>query len=212
MSDQTTYPLCQRFSIGFSAYEDRLLLTTELAQTGHTTLLLTRRMVLLTLQQILNKLPALTGLEQTPVAYWQEVLQLAHQQALQRPVVETEAQPDDSGDTEDTDADHPDLSEGQDNIESQQKQPTRLYLATELTTQLDSDRLKLAFKGLPVLDAMQTPCPHVPVLAVSLEANHVHQVIQLLITQATNAMWHLPVELPWLETPSEAPVTQTLSH
>ncbi|MBP0049730.1 hypothetical protein H9C73_13415 [Marinobacterium sp. AK62] len=169
-------------------------------------------MVLLVLKQILSKLPALTGLEQTPVAYWQEVLHLAHQQAMQRRATETKAQPNASDDAEDTDADRPDHSEGQDNIEPQQKPPTRLYIATELTTQLDSDRLKLAFKGLPVPDAMQTPCPHVPVLAVSLEANHVHQVIQLLITQATNAMWHLPVELPWLETPSDAPVTQTLSH
>ena len=81
-SDQTTYPLSKRFSIGFSAYEDRLLLTTEPPETGPTTVLLTRRMVLLMLKQILNKLPALTGLEQTPVAYWQQVLELTHQQAV----------------------------------------------------------------------------------------------------------------------------------
>lgn len=66
MSQQSTYPLCQQFSIGYSAYEDRLMLTTELPEAGHTTLLLTRRMVLLLLKQILNKLPALTGLELLP--------------------------------------------------------------------------------------------------------------------------------------------------
>jgi hypothetical protein len=212
MSESTTYPLSRQFSIGYSAYEDRLLLTTELADQGHTTLLLTRRMVLLMLQQILNKLHALTGLEQTPVSYWQEVLHLAHQTAMQHHATETEVPADASDDAVDTDAARPDLSEGQDNVEPQQKPPTRLYLATELTTQLDNDRLKLAFKGLPVPDAMQKPCAHVPVLAVSLEANHVHQVIQLLITQATNAMWHLPVELPWLETANTASATQTLSH
>lgn len=200
MSDQTTYQLCQRFSIGFSTYEDRLLLTTELPESGHTTLLLTRRMVLLMLQQILNTLPALTGLEQTPVAYWQEVLQLAHQQAVQPP------------DSDSTSAQvHHDKSAEVDARPSQTS-PTQVYLATELTSQLGNERLQLAFKGLPVPDAMQTPCLHVPVLAVSLETTHVHQVIQLLITQATDALWHLPVELPWLETPSEAPITQTLSH
>lgn len=43
MSQQSTYPLCQQFSVGYSTYEDRLLLTTELAGAGHTSLLLTRR-------------------------------------------------------------------------------------------------------------------------------------------------------------------------
>lgn len=201
MLDQTTYPLSQQFSIGFSAYEDRLLLTTELAQGGHTTLLLTRRMVMLMLQQILHKLPELTGLEQTPVAYWQEVLQLSHQKALEQRKVEPGSEQPHS-----------------EQLESVTSQPTlstdnaQLFLATELTTQLQPGTLLLAFKGLPVPDAMQSSCPHVPVLAVSLEAAHVHQVLQLLITKATEAMWHLPLDLPWMDAPSDVPATHKLSH
>jgi len=209
MSDQTTYPLAQRFSIGFSAYEDRLLLTTELKEQGPTTVLLTRRMVLLMLKQILNKLPALTGLEQTPVSYWQEVLELTHQKAVDQHKRETEA--------ESKTSDQPAPAEESEKGDSQQTRPgqtppSRLFLATELTCQLTNDQLQLAFKGLPVPDAMQTPSAHVPVLALSLDATHVHQVIQLLITQATKATWHLPVDLPWLEAKTDNQPAQTLSH
>jgi len=211
MSEQTTYPLAQRFSIGFSAYEDRLLLTTELKEQGPTTVLLTRRMVLLMLKQILNKLPALTGLEQTPVSYWQEVLELTHQKAVDQHKQEAEAEqkasdqpaPMDSGDKGNNQQTEPD---------SDPKPPGRLFLATELTCQLTNEQLQLAFKGLPVPEAMQTPSAHVPVLALSLDATHVHQVIQLVITQATKAMWHLPVDLPWLEAKADNQPAQTLSH
>lgn len=198
MSDHTTYPLCQQFSIGFSACEDRLLLTTELAQTGHTTLLLTRRMVLLTLQRIINELPELSGLEQTPVAYWQEVLQLAHQQALQQQKGET--------------CPEQKQAETAEAAEPAKTPSTRLYLATELACQLDHERLQLAFKGLPVPEAMQTPRHHVPVLALSLEATHAHQVIQLLMTQATSAKWDLPVDLPWTRAAEQGTSAQTLAH
>ena len=214
MSEQTTYPLAQRFSVGFSAYEDRLLLTTELREQGPTTVLLTRRMVLLMLKQILNKLPALTGLEQTPVAYWQEVLELSHRQAIEQHKQAT------ASDKSKADAPAPSEQAPTDAAqanEAEEPSPANaatssLYLATELTTQLTNDQLQLAFKGLPVPEAMQTPCQHVPVLALSLDATQVHQVIQLLITQAAKAMWHLPVDLPWLEAKSSNKPTQTLSH
>lgn len=197
MSENTTYPLSQQFNIGFSAYEDRLILTTELKQDGHTTLLLTRRMVMLMLQQILHKLPELTGLEQTPVAYWQEVLQLTHQKALEQ---SHSAQPESL------------ITQSKPTQAAQVQTNTPLFLATELTAQLQPGTLLLAFKGLPVPDAMQSSCPHVPVLAVSLEAAHVHQVLQLLITKATEAMWHLPLDLPWLEAPSQDQVALTVTH
>jgi len=205
MSDPTTYPLAQRFSVGFSAYEDRLLLTTELKEQGHTTVLLTRRMVLLMLKQILNKLPALTGLEQTPVSYWQEVLELSHQNAVDQHRQERDRASDRKTPGTDT-------SGAGGESPAATKPPTRLFLATELTCQLTGDQMQLAFKGLPVPEAMQTPSAHVPVLALSLDATHLHQVIELLINQATSAMWHLPVDLPWLEANTGNQPAQTLSH
>jgi len=39
--------------------------------------------VIMVLQQLLSRLPELTGLDKTPGVYWQEVLQMAHQQAMQ---------------------------------------------------------------------------------------------------------------------------------
>jgi len=72
--------------------------------------------------------------------------------------------------------------------------------------------MQLAFKGLPVPEAMQTPSAHVPVLALLLDATHMHQVVELLINHATRAMWHLPVDLPWLETNTGNQPAQTLSY
>lgn len=206
MSENTTYPLSQQFNIGYSAYEDRLILTTELKQSGHITLLLTRRMVMLMLQQILHKLPELTGLEQTPVAYWQEVLQLTHQKALELRKAEPATEQSHSVQPESP------TSQSKPNQTAQPQTNTQLFLATELTAQLQPGKLLLAFKGLPVPDAMQSSCSHTPVLAISLEAAHVHQVLQLLINKATEAMWHLPLDLPWLDAPSHDQVALTVTH
>src|SRR5690606_20882349 len=77
-----------------------------------------------------------------------------------------------------------------------------LYLATELTVQVDDRKLILAFKGLPMPKAMTEPSPHEPVFAMPLQPEHVHQLIQLLITKAQEAQWHLPLDLPWLQNPT----------
>src|SRR5690606_4030918 len=78
-----TYPLSTNINIVFSAYEDRLIVNAERPTHGPVHMLLTRRMAMIVLHQLLVKLPELTGLDQTPAEYWQEVLQMAHQKAMQ---------------------------------------------------------------------------------------------------------------------------------
>ena len=208
MKQESNYPLSDHFTLRFSAYEDRLLLSTQRGQFGAATLLLTRRMTVLVIRQLLSKLPDLSGLEQTPHAYWQEVLQMAHQRALAGRASSgaKEAAPDSSaaaaggghsGGSEDSDqsTDEPDL-----------------YLATEITSELREKRLLLAFKGLPLPKAMRTSCSHEPVVAFTLEPEQVHQFLELIIAKSTEAQWHLPLDLPWLEPVNSGVSAKTTSH
>jgi hypothetical protein len=204
MSQTTTYPISQQFRIEFSPYEDRLILSASRGSQGPVRVLLTRRMVMVILQQLLKQLPRVTGLNQTPAAYWQEVLGMAHQHAMEskkrsvkavakrRAAVAAPAPPPD---------------------------PTAevppIYLATELTLQARRDHLVLAFKGLPLPTAMTVPSAHEPVLAAPLQNDHVHQLLHLLIEKAQAAQWHLPVDLPWMETPqsdTSGPGLSSKSH
>ena len=73
------------------------------------------------------------------------------------------------------------------------------------------ERLLLAFKGLPLPEAMTIPSAHEPVLAVSLSLDHVHQLLHLLIRKAEMAQWHLPVDLPWLKTQQPDTTQPTLT-
>jgi hypothetical protein len=144
-------------------------------------------MTILVLQQILSRLPELSGLNKTPAAYWQEVLQMSHQGAME---AKTRA--------DKVEAEHKPLS-------AKPGEPSKgIYLATELTVQVSTDRLTLAFRGLQMPDAMTKAAQHVPVLAIPLSLDNVHQLIELFITKAREAHWHLPVELPWLESPKAA--------
>ncbi|MCK7542780.1 hypothetical protein MLC59_01170 [Marinobacter bryozoorum] len=213
MSEQTSYPVGHQFSIGFNPIEDRLLLTTELKEAGTTTLLLTRRMVLLVLKQILDRLPALSGLDQTPANYWQEVLELSHQQAVQQHQQEA-----DRGRAQDTCA----KAESSSNESTEPARAgeqryadisaSRVFLATELNAQQARDRLQLAFKGLPMPESMLKNGQQVPVLALSLEATHAHQVLQSLIAQATKANWNLPVNLPWTNVKASRQTARISTH
>jgi hypothetical protein len=209
MNDLNTYPVARQFSVGFNPVEDRLVLVTELKEQGSTTLLLTRRMVMLMLKQVLNRLPGLTGLDQTPARYWQEVLQLTHQQAVEQHRQETEARHT----AEQASVQHAeDDTTAPDTADIEPAPASRMFLATELTCQQASDRLHLAFRGLPMPEAMLKNGHQRPVLALSLEATHVHQVLQLLITHATKANWHLPVDLPWANTSAGNPPARAASH
>lgn len=209
MNDQTTYPVGHQFSLGFNPIEDRLVLTTELKEAGTTYLLLTRRMVLLMLAQIVHRLPALSGLDQTPANYWQEVLQFTHQQAMEqhrKEVAAPRAEPESTGHSSTGNA------ETKAEKEANPSASSRAFIATELTCQQADNRLQLAFKGVPVINAMQSEVSQLPVLALSLEATHAHQVIQLMLTRATQANWHLPVDLPWATAEGSMPSAQTSSH
>jgi hypothetical protein len=191
MSDKpvdVTYPLSKKLNINFSAYEDRLLVRAERTGIDDVTLLMTRRMTMLVLQQVLSRLPELSGLDKTPAAYWQEVLQMSHQGAMEAKTLADEAE---SGAGK---AAHPPTPTD----DVPQPSPD-IYLATELTVQVSSDRLTLAFRGLRMPEAMTKALKHEPVLAIPLSLDNVHQLIELFITKAREANWHLPVDLPWLE-------------
>lgn len=188
-----TYPLSQKLNISFSALEDRLIVRADRMQTEPVIMLFTRRMTLLVLQQTIARLPELSALDKTPSAYWQEVLQMAHQQAMQ---AKTEADKTVAAakQTDAGDADKPKPT-------SDEKQS--IYLATELTVQVNRDhRLTLAFRGLRMPDAMTEARPHQPLLAIPLTVDNVHQLIELLIVKCQEAQWHLPLDLPWLSPPA----------
>src|SRR5690606_8946707 len=87
------------------------------------------------------------------------------------------------------------------------KLESSINLASKLTIQMREGELVLAISGLPMPRAMTEPCQREPLFAVPMQVDHVHQLIQLLIDRAQEASWHLPVSLPWLESPSEQQVT-----
>lgn len=215
MTDHNTYPVARQFSVGFNPVEDRLVLVTELKEKGSTTLLLTRRMVLLILKQVMDQLPGLTGLDQTPARYWQEVLQLTHRQAMEQhrqEAASARGKPETAPETEAADAAPTEESAAPERAGEDSSPTTRTFLGTELTCQQSKGRLQLAFKGLPMPEDMLTNGTQSPVLALSLEATHVHQVLQLLITHATKADWHLPVNLPWIQTGTGHSSARVASH
>jgi hypothetical protein len=199
-----TYALSKQFSITFSPYEDRLVVRSDLGEHGAATLLLTRRMVMIVLQQLLSKLPELTGLNKTPAQYWQEVLQMAHQQAMQAKSQADQAQTEASGEPSSATA-------GDDAAKGKSSGKPAIYLATELTVQIQEGQLVLGFKGLPMPQAMTMASAHVPVFATPLQSEHVHQLIELLITKSQEAQWHLPLDLPWLENPKAQQTSLGLS-
>lgn len=202
-SPDLTYAVAQNLKIVFSVYEDRLVAHAERsADHGPVALLLTRRMVMMVLRQLLNRLPELQGLDKTPAEYWQEVLQMAHQRALEAQSEHRKKGESKREEEEKTAATEPDSKANKDG-----KPPFVIYLATELTLQPRGEELLIAFKGLPMPAAMTKASPHEPVLAMSLKIDNVHQLIQLLIDKAQEAQWHLPVDLPWLESPAPQPTS-----
>lgn len=211
MSEQTTFPVSHQFTIGFNAFQDRLVLTTELSRHGLTTLLLTRRMVLLILQQIIKALPEVTGLKQTPINYWHDVLQLTHQKAMDDQIVNQKTFSLLQNKKLDNEVKLTEFKDG--NLRVADTSIKRIYLATDLTLQHQKDTLILAFSGIHESESHLTSTPLIPILALSLETIHVHQVLQLLVIKSHEALWHLPIDLPpWLTAPSSDSITLGLSH
>lgn len=198
-SNDTSYPISKQFTMHFSPYEDRLIVRAQRAGDSEVHLLLTRRMVMLVLQQMLAKLPELTGLEKTPAVYWQEVLQMAHQGAIEAKATADRALADEKQAA--ADAQPVATQTGEDDVKPATPVPEQLFLATELTTQISTEQLTLAFKGLAMPGAMVKACQPEPVFAIPLQVDNVHQLIELLIAKCQQAQWHLPLELPWIESP-----------
>lgn len=207
-STDTTYPISKQFNMHFSPYEDRLIVRAQRIGGSEVYMLLTRRMVMLVLQQMLGKLPELTGLEKTPAVYWQEVLQMAHQEAMAAKATADKALAEEleqqKAQADEADADASDEAPG--TPEAKSPVPENLFLATELTTQVSGEQLTLAFKGLAMPDAMVNARLPEPVFAIPLQVENVHQLIELLIAKCQLAQWHLPLELPWLEAPDAGAV------
>lgn len=199
----TTYPLSKQFNMHFSPYEDRLIVRAQRVGGADVHMLLTRRMVMLILQQLLAKLPELTGLDKTPAVYWQEVLQMAHQEAMaskaaaDQEIAERQA----AEKAEQVPAANSEEA-GHEAAEVDDDAPKHVFLATELMVQSGEERLTLAFKGLPMPEAMVKPSQYQPIFAIPLEVDNVHQLIELLIDKCQQAQWHLPLELPWIEPPN----------
>lgn len=203
MSTPGTFPLCHRFGLTFSAYEDRLILTTEWQPRAPIRVLLTRRMVILILQRLLAHLPELSALHKTPRAYWQQALHIAHQKALSER--ETAPPSSDQKPTPVTDiVPPPSRTENIQLNTSQLSSTPELFLATELTTEQRDGQLLLGLKGLPLPESMLIPSPHQSLLALSLQTQHLHQLLQLFLNKAAEAQWHLPVDLPWTTDTSTA--------
>src|SRR5690606_7117919 len=134
----------------------------------------------------------------TPSQYWQDVLQMAHQHAMQAKQA----------------ADHanaPLEMQAQDQASEHKREgaapPAAIYPATEITVQTGEQQLLVAFKGLPMPQAMTQPSAHEPVFATAMQIEHVHQLLQLLITKSQEAQWHLPLDLPWLQNPELQPTS-----
>lgn len=207
-SKDTSYPISKQFNMHFSPYEDRLVVRAQRTDKTEIHMLLTRRMVMLMLQQMLGKLPELTGLEKTPAVYWQEVLQMAHQEAMESKATADKAMADEMAQKK-ADAEGSESASSEEALsepESGAPVPENLFLATELTVQVSGEQLTLAFKGLAMPDAMVKPSLPVPVFAIPLQVENVHQLIELLIAKCQQAQWHLPLELPWLEAPDAGDV------
>ena len=214
---EVSFPLSTGFNISYSAYEDRLVVRCRRANREPINVLLTRRMTLIVLAQLLAHLPEISGLDKTPAQYWKEVLQMAHHQAVGGRGDRAEAGA--TGNAIDTDAQ---IGKGQavsratggtekeragERVRHRGKLEGPIYLATALTMQIKEAQLVLAFTGLPMPSAMTEPRDREPLFAIPLQVENVHQLIQLLIDRAREAEWHLPVTLPWLESPAEGPAT-----
>ncbi|MEX0739201.1 MAG: hypothetical protein WD071_07660 [Pseudohongiella sp.] len=200
----TTYPISKQFNIHFSPYEDRLIVRAQRVGATEVHMLLTRRMVMLVLQQLLNKLPELTGLEKTPAVYWQEVLQMAHQEAMEaKAAADKEIAERQAAEKAEPPSAEASGETALDSSVTEDAAPQHVFLATELMVRSGEERMTLAFKGLPMPEAMVKPSRYQPIFAIPLEVDNVHQLIELLIDKCQQAQWHLPLELPWIEPPAE---------
>jgi|SRR5690554_3275754 len=215
---QESYPLSQRFSIHYSALEDRLVLRATYRDEKQVVVLLTRRMVLLVLQQVLSRIPALAALEKTPREFWAEVLQIGHQQAMQdKAAADAKAAPARKA-AADAARQPPsangDAERSTTSTDMSPREPIQdpVYLATDLMVGGATKGLTLAYKGLRMPGAMIEPSKAEPIVAIPMEVSHLHQLIHLVVAQSRRAEWHLPLDLPWIEAPDDKVPDTVITH
>lgn len=213
----TTYPLSDQISIAFSALEDRLVVRSHNSNGKVVWLLLTRRMTLVVLRQLLSQLHRISDLDKTPAQYWLDLLQMDHQQAMQNKSVTDDAAADThpaytaplpAAQMSPRPATEPTASAASALHSAAEPNAERaLYIATRISLENYPRYALLAFQGLPMPKAMTTPSAHLPVFAIRLDRDHLHQLIRLLTVKAKQAHWDLPVTIPWLEGPAETTTT-----
>lgn len=200
----TTYPLSDQISIAFSALEDRLVVRSHNSNGKVVWLLLTRRMALVVLRQLLHQLHRISDLDKTPAQYWLDILQMDHQQAL----LYTEPLPaSTAGGRATAPAPAPAAVSAPVPTNAEPVVERALFIASRIHLENYPRYALLAFQGLPMPQAMTTPSAHLPVFAIRLDRDHLHQLIRLLTAKAKEAHWDLPVTIPWLEDPAEPTAT-----
>lgn len=192
-TSERTYQVSKSLNFNFDAVQDRLIIETHRG-TGSEPIRvsLTRRMVIITLKQLLNHLQELAQLKQTPSQYWEEVLRMSHQQALH-------AHQSQSNDGQ-AGSEKPESDVAKDTNQAISDTPVRFksYLAYEVLAKPEQKKLILAYSGFDTSQSL-TETSTEQIFATILEVEHIHQLIQLLIEKAHKAMWHLPVDLSWIE-------------
>ena len=188
---QNRFPISHQLNISFNAFEDRLVLRASRTEGEDAAVFLTRRMTLLILKQLLDRLTSMSDLDKTPSEYWQDVMQMGHEKAMQAKHDQDKAQSR-QNDT----ATKAETYQAPENAEGS-KTAHSLYLATEITVKMKDKEVMLALKGLPMPVAMTTPTRQEPILAIPLQQENIHQIIEIFMTRATEASWNLPVQLPW---------------
>lgn len=188
---QNRFPISHQLNIGYNAFEDRLVLRASRAEETPAAVFLTRRMTLLILKQLLDRLTAMSDLDKTPREYWHDVMQMGHEQAMQAKQDQDKAQ---QAQTKNAD-EAADDSEQSHLAES--TSGNALYLATEITVKRNGKEVMLALKGLPMPVAMTRPTKQEPILAIPLQQENIHQIIEIFITRTTEAGWDIPVQIPW---------------
>ena len=197
MSNSITYPLCQRFSLSYSSFEDRLILAAD-RPSDSVKALLTRSITIKIMTNLLTHLPLFTQLDKMPRALWQEALNISHQQALNMEKETKQAFMQQYVQSKTFN-----VQQTSQNTASE----TKLFLVTEVQSQRKDNQLLLGFSGLPLPDALTIPQQHSPIFALALESQHLHQLLQLFLNKATEAQWNIPFDLPWtMDTLSEQPI------
>lgn len=180
------YPVSAKLNITYNSVEDRLVVLVQRLKKGPARVLLTRHMTIVMLEQLLARLPEMSGFNKSAPQHWQDILQITHHHAMQSRAA-TEKQNKAAAAAAGDEAER---------AAALAKAPT--YLATGMTLGRRELRLLMALRGFLLPDSMTQQSPtHEPIMVIPLELEHVHQIIEVLMIRASEGHWRLPHELPW---------------